>query len=183
MVKQREQEILSQLRTAESRQQGFMALMELYQQQLYWHVRRLVVSHEDAEDVVQEAFINVYRAIESFKGESSLKTWIYRIATNGAIQHLKRRRVEVSSYDENDHLLRLFESESQVDFESVEAKLQRAILSLPEKQRIIFNLRYFDELEYSQIAEITGSNLSALKANYHYAKRSVTDKILKEMED
>lgn len=183
MTKSKEQHILSQLRSVQHRQSGFVALMELYQQPLYWHIRRLVVLHEDAQDIVQEAFINVYRAIDNFKGDSSLKTWVYRIATNEAMHHLTKRRIEVNSYDQNEHLLRLFESDTQIDFKSTEAKLQKAILALPSKQRIIFNLRYFDELEYSQIAEITGSSLSTLKTNYHYAKKSVTDNILKQMED
>lgn len=183
MIKTEEQNILRLLSAEESRQQGFVALMKLYQQPLYWHIRRLVVLHEEAQDILQDTFINIYRSIETFKGNSSLKTWIYKIATNEAIRQLTKHRVETSSYDQNEHLLRLFEADDNVDFESTEAKLQKAILALSPKQRIIFNLRYYDQLEYAQIAEITNSSLSTLKTNYHYAKRTVTESLLKQMED
>ncbi len=158
-------------------------MMKRYQQQIYWHVRRLVVLHEDAQDIVQETFINVFRHFESFRGNSSLKTWLYKISTNEAIKHLTKKRVETCSYDDNNRVLNIFESEGDVDFDTTEAKLQRAILTLPPKQQVIFNLRYFDELDYQHIAQITGSNIIALKSNYYYAKRRVTESLLNQLED
>ncbi len=158
-------------------------MMKRYQQQIYWHVRRLVVLHEDAQDIVQETFINVYRHIESFKGNSSLKTWLYKIATNEALKLLTKKRVETSSYDDDARMMNLFESDEEIDFESTEAKLQRAILTLPPKQQAIFNLRYFDELDYQHIAQITDSTVIALKSNYYYAKKRVTESLLNQLED
>ncbi len=175
--------LLSTQSSEQDRQRGFVEMMKLYQQPIYWHVRRLVVLHEDAQDIVQESFINVYRHIESFRGDSSLKTWLYKISTNEAMKHLTKRKIETSSYDDNALLLNLFESDSEVDFETTEAKLQRAILTLPPKQQAIFNLRYFDELDYNHIAQITGSNVVALKSNYHYAKRHITESLINQMED
>lgn len=185
MVKIDETNILEKLTAANQadRQEGFVNMMKLYQQQIYWHVRRLVVIHEDAQDIVQDTFINVFRHIDSFKGNSSLKTWLYKIATNEAIKHLTKHKVDTSSYDDNNRLLNLFEADEDIDFDTTEAKLQRAILTLPPKQQAIFNLRYFDELDYQHIAQITDSNIVALKSNYHYAKKRVTESLINQLED
>ncbi|MFR9603162.1 MAG: RNA polymerase sigma factor [Rikenellaceae bacterium] len=182
MTTDKEKEILKLLDNEDSRQEGFVRLMDLLSKPIYWHIRRLVVKHEDAEDVMQECFINVYRSIGSFKRESSLKTWIYRIATNEAIRHCKKQRLEMHSYDDNSKLINIFESESNIDFKSAEATLQKAILSLPEKQRVVFNLRYFDELSYEQIAKITDSSVSTLKTNYHYASGKIKEYVQNNME-
>ncbi|MFR9552704.1 MAG: RNA polymerase sigma factor [Rikenellaceae bacterium] len=152
-----------------------MLIMELYSKPIYWHIRRMVVRHEDAEDVMQECFINVYKSIGGFKRESSLKTWIYKIATNEAIRHCKKQRLDTQSYDDKSRLVNLFESENEIDFSSAEAVLQKAILALPEKQRVVFSLRYFDELSYEQIAAVTGSSVSTLKTNFHYANTKVKE--------
>ncbi|MFI3269873.1 MAG: sigma-70 family RNA polymerase sigma factor [Rikenellaceae bacterium] len=180
-----EGEILRRLTATNDRerQSGFIEMMKRYQQQIYWHVRRLVVLHEDAEDIVQDTFINVYRHIDSFKGNSSLKTWLYKISTNEALKHLTKKRIETSSYDNDARLMNLFEADDDIDFETTEAKLQRAILTLPPKQQAIFNLRYFDELDYQHIAQITDSNIVALKSNYYYAKKRVTESLLNQLED
>ncbi len=180
-----EGEILRRLTatTDRERQSGFIEIMRCYQQQIYWHVRRLVVLHEDAQDIVQETFINVYRHIDNFKGNSSLKTWLYKISTNEALKHLTKKRIETSSYDNDARLMNLFEADDDIDFETTEAKLQRAILTLPPKQQAIFNLRYFDELDYQHIAQITDSNIIALKSNYYYAKKRVTESLLNQLED
>ncbi len=175
--------LLSTESREQDRQRGFIEMMRLYQQPIYWHVRRLVVLHEDAQDIVQETFINVYRHIEGFRGDSTLKTWLYKISTNEAMKHLTRRKIETSSYDDNERLLNLFESDKDIDSETTEAKLQRAILTLPPKQQAIFNLRYFDELDYKHIAEITESSVVTLKSNYHYAKRRITEYLINQMED
>ncbi len=173
-----EKEILESLNNEHSRSRGFAQLMELYQRMLYWHIRRLVVTHEDAQDVLQETFINAYRHIDSFKGRSSLKTWLYTIATNEALRLYRKAKIDTQSYDENNRLLELINSDTSIDYNSVEAKLQRAVLSLPEKQRIVFNLRYWDEMEYEEIAKITGQKVGTLKTNYHYANEKVKQYML-----
>ncbi len=177
-MKNSDNEILRKIARQESRQEGFVELMRLYREPLYWHIRRLVVSHEDTEDLLQESFINVHKYIDRFKGESSLKTWLYRIATNEAIRHTRRNRLFIRSYDDNRRLVELFESDPGVDFNSMEAKLQRIVLELPPKQRVTFNLRYYEEMSYEQIAEVTQQSVSSLKTNYHYAM----SKIKKEFE-
>ncbi len=178
-----EREILAQLAKESTRGDGFRLLVARYREPIYWHIRRLVVRHEDAEDVMQEAFINVYRFIGSFKGDSSLKTWIYRIATNEALRHLSRQRLMTDSYDHGGRLVELFGAEVGVDFDSAEAQLQAAILALPERQRLVFNMRYFDSLSYEEIAQVTGSSVAALKSNYHYAQSKIKECLIKNLEE
>lgn len=170
-------DILTLLNSTDRQQEGFVLLMERYREALYWHIRRLVVTHEDSEDVLQESFINIHRYIDRFRGDSSLKTWLYRIATNEAIRHSKRKRGFIFSYDDGSHLVELFESEEGVDFSSMEAKLQRAILALPTKQRVTFTLRYFEDMSYDEIAKITGQSVGTLKTNYHYATAKIKERI------
>ncbi|MFI3305940.1 MAG: RNA polymerase sigma factor [Rikenellaceae bacterium] len=180
---QREERIVQLLASSSTLQEGFRAMMELYRESLYWHVRRMVVSHEDAQDILQEAFVKSYRYIGGFRGNSSLKTWLYKIATNEAIRHLQKRQLDTRSYDDQTRLLELFEGDSEIDFSSLEAKLQRAILTLSPKQRLVFNLRYYDELSYEQIAEVAESNVAALKSNYHYAMTKIKEYMLNQIED
>ena len=149
-----------------NREQGFQLLVECFQEPIYYYIRRLVVLHEDAEDVLQEVFIQVYRHWEQFRCESSLSTWIYRIATNESLRLLnsRKRRETASDY---------------VDYENeLAVKFQEAILRLPEKQRLIFNLRYYDELDYEEIARILDGKADTLKVNYHYAKEKIKEYIL-----
>lgn len=160
---------------------GFQLLVDDYQKTIYWHIRRLIVSHEDAEDIMQECFIKIYKYIHNFKGESSLKTWIYRIVTNEVIRHCTKKQLTMESYDESSRLVEVFRSDSNVDFSNVEAQLHLAILSLPEKQRIIFNMRYFDTMSYSQISEITGSSVLTVRTNYHYANEKIKKFLIKNM--
>ncbi len=177
-----EHNILELISSPQSRQQGFVALMERYREPLYWHIRRIVVSHEDTQDVLQECFVKIHRYIDKFRGDSSLKTWIYRIATNEAIRLLKLSKLETQSYDEKSLIMERFESEESIDFTSLEAQLQRAILSLPPKQQVVFNLRYYEEMSYEEIAEVTDSSISTLKTNYHYATTKIKRELLDYME-
>ncbi|MFR9503033.1 MAG: RNA polymerase sigma factor [Rikenellaceae bacterium] len=178
-----ENKIIELLSNDDSRQEGFRLLVTAFREPIYWHIRRLVVKHEDAQDVMQECFINVYKYFDNFKGNSSLKTWIYKIATNEALRHCTKRHVEMDSYDQKSHLAQMFTSERDIDFSSAQAVLQRAILSLPDKQRVTFNLRYFDEMTYEQISQITGSSIATLKTNYHYAQTKIKEYVLNNMED
>ena len=161
-------------------ERGFKLLMDKFQQPVYWHIRRLVVSHEDAEDILQEVFIRVFRHLDQFRGESSPGTWIYRIATNECLRFLNRRKEEAVSAEEvREELLGKLMASDYVDYENEMAvKFQQAVLMLPEKQRVVFNLRYYDELEYEEIGRITDIRAETVKVNYHYAKEKIKEYIL-----
>lgn len=155
---------------------GFRLLMAKYKKPVYWHIRRLVVSHSDAQDAAQETFVRVFRSFGRFRSKSSFSAWIYRIATNEALRLLDRRKKERCPLDGAD--TSTLAADDPVDYTDLEAvRLQKAILSLPTKQQVTFNLRYYDELEYDEIAAITDSTATGAKANYHTAK----DKIVQYM--
>lgn len=162
-------------------ERGFKMLMDHYQQSIYWHIRRLVVSHEDAEDILQEVFIRVFRHLGEFREESSLGTWIYRIATNECLRFLNNRREQAVSAEEvQEELMGKLMASDYVDYENEMAvRFQQAILTLPEKQRIVFNLRYYDELDYDEISRITETKVDTLKVNYHYAKEKIKEYMTK----
>ena len=171
-----EQEIVSLLRNPESRDKGFRMLMDTYKEKIYWYVRRLVVSHEDAEDILQETFINAYNYAGSFKGSSLLYTWLYRIATNECIRFFRQekrkgiRKVAVSE--------KLANEMKDVDPECSEAilvKFQEAIQQLPRKQQIVFTMRYYDELNYDEMSAILKTSVGSLKTNYHYASEKIKE--------
>lgn len=158
-------------------EQGFRLLVEKFKSPMYWHIRRMVVSHEDAEDVLQETFIKIFRHLDDFRAESSLSTWVYRITTNECIRFLNRRKEQTISTEEvqADLMNKLMASE-YVDYDNaMEVKFQKAILTLPEKQRIVFNLRYYDELKYEEISRITDTKVETLKANYYFAKEKIKE--------
>lgn len=165
---------------AKDPERGFRMLVEKYHTSMYWHIRRMVVSHEDAQDVLQETFIRIFRYLSDFRAESSLATWIYRIATNECIRFLDRRREELISSEElKDDLTDKLMASDYVDYEdAMQVKFQKAILTLPEKQRVVFNLRYYDELKYEEISRITGSKVETLKANYYFAKEKIKEYML-----
>lgn len=158
-------------------ERGFRMLMETYQSSIYWHIRRMVVSHEDAEDVLQETFIKVFRYLDDFRAESSLSTWIYRIATNECLRFLDRRKEQTVSTEEiQEELQNKLMASEYVDYDNaMEVKFQKAILTLPEKQRLVFNLRYYDELKYEEISRITDTKVETLKANYYFAKEKIKE--------
>lgn len=162
---------------------GFRMLMGKYQQPVYGHIRRMVISHDDAEDVMQETFIKIFRHLDDFRAESSLSTWIYRIATNECLRFLNRKKETAISTEEvqADLMEKLMASE-YVDYDNaMEVKFQQAILTLPEKQRLVFNLRYYDELKYEEISRITDTKVETLKANYYFAKEKIKDYMTKNL--
>ncbi len=170
------QEIVATMRS--DRERGFAMLMARYKAPIYWHIRRLVVSHDDAQDATQETFVRTFRSIGKLKDDKALAVWLYRIATNEALRLIGRRRREVVPLDTPGHGADSVLADDFVDYSDLEAvKLQKAILSLPTKQRLTFNLRYYDELGYDEIAQITGSTAASAKVNYHVAK----DKIVRHM--
>lgn len=165
-------DILSALK--EDTERGFRLLMAKYKEAVYWHIRRLVVLHADAQDASQETFVRIFRSFRQFKGECSFAVWIYRIATNEALRILRQRREGRLSLDDPETRADLLRADGYVDFNDLEAvKLQKAILSLPTKQQLVFNLRYYNELGYDEIAAITGSTADSAKANYHIAKEKI----------
>ena len=178
-MKERATELIAQLRS--NAVEAFDRLIEQYGDRLYWHIRRVVVNHEDAEDVLQETFAKAYTSIADFRGdsESSLTAWLYRIATNVAINVLRRRKKwAFSSLDSvRGDLLATFEHEIDPSADEIVVRLQKAILALPTKQRLVFNMRYYDELSFEQISQATGDSVSTLKTNYHYAVKKVKEQV------
>jgi RNA polymerase sigma-70 factor (ECF subfamily) len=160
---------------------GFRLLVERYSSKLYWHIRRLVILHEDADDALQNTFINVWRNISNFRGESSLYTWLYTIATNESLAVINKRKryASVSLDDLRSYFVTSTEGSTWFDGDDAQEKLQNAILKLPEKQRIVFNLRYFDEMSYEDMSKVLKTSVGALKASYHHAVKRI-EKILGE---
>ena len=169
-----EMQVISMLKDPVLKDKGFILLMDAYKEPIYWYIRRMVKSHEDAEDILQETFINVYRFVDSFKGDSKIFTWLYSIATNQCTQHFrknnKRMINEGNRIEENS--IELSESESESG-DIILLKFQNAISRLPEKQKFVFNLRYYDELSYEDIGQIMDSTVNSLKSNYHYACQKI----------
>lgn len=161
-----------------SRETGFRMLLSKYQEPVYWHIRRLVVLHDDAQDATQETFVRMFRSLEQFRGDSSLRTWLYRIATNEALRLIGKRRQETVSLDSVTTGVEIIAADNHVDYaDKIAVKLQKAILTLPPKQQLAFNLRYYDELGFDEIAKIADSTATSIKASYHVAK----EKIIKYM--
>lgn len=168
-------QMLALLRSAASFERGFRMLTSQYQERLYWHIRRLVLIHEDADDVLQNTFIKVYRNIHQFEGKSKLYTWLYRIATNEAITHLQQKsRNQSESFEDGASMAALrMTADSWFDGDEIQVKLQRAIAELPEKQRIVFNLRYYDEMPYEEMSAMLDTSVGALKASFHHAVKKI----------
>jgi RNA polymerase sigma-70 factor, ECF subfamily len=166
--------LISMIKDPVSRDKGFLQLMDAYKEPIYWHIRRLVVSHEDAEDILQETFIQVYRFAASFRGESKLFTWLYRIATNECTTHFRKNKMRLNHTNHIDGNLPGERSETDLEKGDVILhKFQQAIQQLPEKQKIVFNLRYYDEMSYEDIGQILNSSVNTLKTNYHYASEKI----------
>jgi RNA polymerase sigma factor (sigma-70 family) len=170
-----DQSLLAAFRDEASREQAFTVLIRKYQERLYWHIRRMVVSHEDTDDILQLVFIKVWKNLGTFRGASSLYTWLYRIATNETLSWIEqqRKRASLSLSDQESALSNRLTAESGFDARRLEWKLQQAIQTLPEKQRIVFNLRYFDEMPYEQMSEVLETSAGALKASYHHAVKKI----------
>ena len=152
-------------------------LVRTYQQRVYWHVRKMVIDHDDADDITQEVFIKIHKAIETFREDSQLFTWIYRIATNECLNFLtkKRRRFFLPIEDIEPQLAAKLDSSDMISGDEIQRKLQKAVLQLPDKQRLVFNMKYFDDLSFEDMSEITKTSVGALKASYHHAVRKIED--------
>lgn len=171
-----DREILELFASEATRDRAFTLLMKHYQKRLYWHVRKMVIDHDEADDLVQETFIKAWRGLEKFRDESALYTWLYRIATNVCLTHLanKRKRFFLPIHDIAPELERQLQAAVPLEqAKSIEFKLQQALLRLPDKQRLVFNLRYYDEMPYEEMSQVLGTSVGALKASYHHAYHKV----------
>ena len=172
--------LLEQFRDPATKEAGYTRIIKKYQEKLYWHVRRMVVDHEDANDVLQNMFIKVWNGLENFREDSQLYTWLYRIATNESLSFLEqqKKRSSVSLSDVECGLSNKLQADKHFDANKLEWKLQVAIQQLPEKQRVVFNLRYYDEMPYEKMSKVLETSEGALKASYHHAVKKIEDFIL-----
>ena len=173
-------ELLTLFRNPATKERAFTDIIKKYQEKLYWHIRRMVVEHEDANDVLQNVFIRVWNGLENFREDSQLYTWLYRIATNECLtflEQLKKRSVQSLSDDESG-LSNKIKADKYFDSNKLEWKLQLAIQQLPEKQRIVFSLRYYDEMPYEEMSRVLETSEGALKASYHHAVKKIEDYVL-----
>lgn len=174
---QNDDELILRLTSEETKESAFKELLKLYKERLYWHIRKIVISHDDADDVLQDTFIKVYRNIHKFKGESKLFSWMYRIATNEALTHLKKNAnlKSISNEEIQEQTMNNLQADVYFEGNEIQLKLQKAIATLPEKQKLVFNMRYFDDIKYSEMSEILETSEGALKASYHIAVKKIED--------
>ena len=170
-----DQELLQQFGVESTRSNAFDLLVKKYQKRLYWHIRKLVVDHEDANDMLQNVWIKIWNGLAKFRSDAGLYTWMYRIATNECLTFLnkKRNKLLIPLVDVENQLSQSLEGDMYFSGDAIQLKLQKAILSLPEKQRIVFNMRYYDEMKYGEMSEVLGTSVGALKASYHHAAKKI----------
>ena len=172
--------LLQEFRAPATKEKAFTAIIKKYQEKLYWHIRRMVVEHEDANDVLQNMFIKVWNGLENFREDSQLYTWLYRISTNKSLTFLEhqKKRISILFDNEESNLSNQLMADKHFDANKLEWKLQLAMQQLPEKQRIVFNLRYYDEMPYEEMSRVLDTSEGALKASYHHAVKKIEDFIL-----
>lgn len=175
-----DKDLLLKLRDPETRNYGFNLMVREYQQRIYWHIRKMVIDHDDADDLVQEVFVKIWKNLDKFREDSQLYTWVYKIATNECLNHLrkKKNRFFIPIHDVQNELTQKIDSSGYIDGDEIQLKLQKALLKLPDKQRLVFNMKYFDEMKYQEISEITDTSVGSLKASYHHAVKKI-EKIIK----
>ena len=175
MIHLSDKELLEKFRDIDTRSYAFNLIVRKYQERLYWHIRKIVIDHDDSDDVIQNTFMKVWMGLDRFREDSQLFTWLYRIATNEALTFLKKKRTKffLPLVDVEQQLASSLESSPHINGSEIQVKLQKAILSLPEKQRLVFNMKYFDELKYEEISDILGTSVGALKASYHHAVKKI----------
>ncbi|HRU63007.1 MAG TPA: sigma-70 family RNA polymerase sigma factor [Paludibacteraceae bacterium] len=178
-----EEELMFQLNQANTKAAAFSMVVRKYQERLYWHIRKMVLSHDDANDILQNTFLKAWEGIDNFRGDSLISTWLYRIATNETLTFLANKRMQnITSMDELEEVLaQNLEADKYFDGDEAQLKLQKAILTLPENQRLVFNMKYFDDLTYEEMEAILDTSVGALKASYHIAVKKI-EKYLTEEE-
>jgi RNA polymerase sigma-70 factor (ECF subfamily) len=169
--------LLAKIRNKETRNYGFNLLVRTYQERIYWHVRKMVIDHDDSDDLVQEVFIKVWKGLDKFREDAQLFTWIYKIATNECITYLskKKKRFFLPIGDVEGELTGKIDNSANISGDEIQLKLQKALLKLPVKQRLVFNMKYFDEMKYEDISNITGTSIGALKASYYHAVKKIEE--------
>lgn len=173
-------EILSKFQNERTRDEAFNLLLKKYQQKIYWHVRRMVINHDDADDLVQDVFIKVWKSLSGFRSDAQLYTWMYRIATNECITFLNKKK-QKNNIPLDDVAYELADSLADSTYfngDRAQMKLQEALLTLPEKQRLVFNMKYFDDLKYEEISDVLGTSVGALKASFHLAVKKIEAHLL-----
>ncbi|WP_299224529.1 RNA polymerase sigma factor [uncultured Psychroserpens sp.] len=172
---EQEQDFIQRLITKETKEAAFKELLELYKERLYWHIRHIVKSHDDADDVLQNTFIKVYKSIHNFKGDSKLYSWMYRIATNESITHINKnaKRTQLSTEEYQNQAINNLKADVYFEGDLIQLQLQKAIATLPEKQQLVFNMKYFEDIKYKDMAEILKTSEGALKASYHIAVKKI----------
>lgn len=172
-----EKTLVEELQSKETQSRAFEVLVDTYKQRLYWHIRRIVLDHDDADDVLQNTFIKVYKNIDGFKGDSKLFSWMYRIATNEALSFLKSKskKLAISDGELQDRMISNLQADVYFEGDEIQLNLQKAIATLPEKQKLVFNMKYFEELKYEKMSEILGTSVGALKASYHLAVKKIEE--------
>lgn len=175
-----EKTLVTELQNKHTLESAFRQLVSEYKKPLYWHIRKIVLTHEDADDVLQNTFIKVYKNIHSFKGESKLYSWLYRIATNESISLLNKRakHLQIESEELQQQLVNNLQADVYFDGDEIQWKLQKAIAQLPQKQQLVFNMKYFDNMKYNDISEILKTSVGGLKANYHHAVKKIEKYLL-----
>ncbi|MBN2683254.1 MAG: sigma-70 family RNA polymerase sigma factor [Bacteroidales bacterium] len=175
-------DLLEMFKQEDRKHYAFNLLVRKYQKKLYWHIRKLVISHDDTDDLLQNTFLKVWKNLHRFRSDSQLFTWLYRIATNEALNHISKEKRKYSAQhidDKENHIFNTLESDSYFNGDEIQLKLQKAILTLPEKQRLVFNMKYFDDMKYEEMSEILGTSTGALKASFHIAVKKI-EKFLEE---
>ncbi len=170
-----EETLVNELQHKATQEKAFEVLVNTYKERLYWHIRRIVLNHDDADDVLQNTFIKVYRNIDGFKGDSKLFSWMYRIATNESLSFLKQksRKLGLNDGAYQDRLVEGLAADVYFEGDAIQLQLQKAIATLPEKQKLVFNMKYFEELKYEEISEILDTSVGGLKASYHLAVKKI----------
>ncbi|QHI38891.1 ECF RNA polymerase sigma-E factor [Kordia antarctica] len=167
--------LIDDLKNPKTQEKAFRELVSTYKERLYWHIRRMVTSHEDTDDVLQNTFVKVFRSIDKFKGDSKLYSWMYRIATNESITFINQRAKKsgISSEELKDHLVNNLQADVYFEGDEIQLQLQKAIAILPQKQQLVFTMRYFDDIKYKDMSEILDTSVGALKASYHHAVKKI----------
>ena len=180
-TKLNEEDILELLRNPNTQKEGFAHVVEKYSQRIYWQIRKMVYSHDDASDILQDVFIKAWLNIDKFRGDAKLSTWLYKIAINESITFINRSKAKLNlSIDDSDSfLINTLEGDEYFDGDKAQLLLQEAVVTLPEKQRLVFQMKYFNEMKYQEMSDILGTSVGALKASFHHARKKV-EKFLKE---
>lgn len=177
-----DEQLIAGLKDESAKKDAFRILVTTYKQRLYWHIRKIVLNHDDADDILQNTFIKVWRNIDTFRAESGLYTWLYRIATNESLTFLNQKKKKMFGIGEaiNDYLMENIQTDPYFNGDDIQRKLQEAIALLPEKQRLVFNMRYFDNIKYQDMEKILNTSAGALKASFHHAVKKIEEYLKSE---